>query len=305
MVATPEKPLGRMTARKIGTGQPRNIRLWGLDAPPGSTAEGLLKHYLGSLAGVDRLKAKKAELASSVELTPIGVQKAATDFSFREIVPGLQKGRLAVQRAKQEVAGRRAKLAPPKSDPTDMAAALRRQEIRTMMRAMDTKARDAFLKQNGKFTGLDPEIRQALVEMPASVSGITEGFRDGLVNESMQSAYGPELDQIAEPERAIEITSSALGETSEEVRREAIAVDPAFADPDVYCARSDAGCGRCRRALVEEVHRERRRGRARREMGSKRQDPQLGEGFGRRHRQRDLCRDRRRIRQTEIGRTDI
>jgi hypothetical protein len=48
MVATPEKPLGRMTARKTGAGQSRRIRLWDLDAPPGSTAEVLLKTYLGA-----------------------------------------------------------------------------------------------------------------------------------------------------------------------------------------------------------------------------------------------------------------
>jgi hypothetical protein len=148
-----------------------------------------------------------------------------------------------VQWARQEVATRRAKLVPPKFDPTDMAAALRRQEIRTMMRGKDQKGRDAFLKQNGKFTGLDPEIRQALVEMPASVSGITESFRDGLLNEAMQSAHSPELDQIAELERAIEITASALGETNEEIRREAIAVDPAFADPDIYAARATQATG--------------------------------------------------------------
>ncbi|MFY9957727.1 hypothetical protein [Bradyrhizobium sp.] len=108
---------------------------------------------------------------------------------------------------------------------------------------MDQKARDAFLKQNGKFTGLDPEIRQAIVEMPASISGITESFRDGLLNEAMQSAYGPELDKIAELERAIEITASALVETSEEVRREAIAADPAFADPDLYQTRATQAAG--------------------------------------------------------------
>jgi hypothetical protein len=243
MVGTPERPIGRMTVRKNATGAPRRIRLWDLSPEPNSTAEGLLKIYMGALAGIDRLEGKKSELAQSPELTPIGVQRGAVDFAFREIVPTFEKGKLAITQARQEVAGRRAKLAPPKSDPTDMAAALRRQEIRTMLRGMDTKGRDAFLKQAGKFTGMDPEVRMALVEMPASMSGITDGFRDGLLNEAMQSAYGPELDQISELERAIEICASALGETSEEVRREAIEVDAGFADPDIYAARSKQAAG--------------------------------------------------------------
>jgi hypothetical protein len=83
-----------MTPRKIGAGQSRNIRLWDLDAPPGSTAEGLLKHYLGSLAGVDRLEAKKAELATSAELTPVGVQKQAVEFGFRELSPAYRRAAL-------------------------------------------------------------------------------------------------------------------------------------------------------------------------------------------------------------------
>ena len=43
---TPQKPVGRMSARKGGTG--RNIRLWDLDAPEGSTAAELLKAYQGA-----------------------------------------------------------------------------------------------------------------------------------------------------------------------------------------------------------------------------------------------------------------
>jgi hypothetical protein len=230
-----------MSARKGGTG--RSIRLWDLDAAPGSTAETLLKTYLGALAGVDKLDAKKAELANSAEFTPVGIQKGAVDYAFREIVPQFQKGRLAIQRAKQEVAARRAKLVPPAVDKTDAAGALRRQEVRALVRGMDNKSRDNFLKQNGGFTGLDPEIRAALIEMPASMSGISESFRGELLNQAMQSAYGPELDQIAELERAIEITASAVGESSEAIRHEAVAADPTNADPDVYAARATQAAG--------------------------------------------------------------
>ena len=99
------------------------------------------------------------------------------------------------------------------------------------------------MKQNGGFTGLNPEIRAALIEMPASMSNISESFRGELLNQAMQSAYGAELDQISELERAIEITASALGETSEEVRRQAIEADPTNSDADVYAARSTQAAG--------------------------------------------------------------
>ncbi|MFY9957728.1 hypothetical protein [Bradyrhizobium sp.] len=88
-----------MTARKTGPGQPRRIKLWDMDAAPGSTAESLLKVYMASLDGIDRLEARKAELATSAEFTPAGIQKQSVDWAFRNVVPEFEKGRLAIQRA--------------------------------------------------------------------------------------------------------------------------------------------------------------------------------------------------------------
>ena len=56
-----------------------------------------------------------------------------------EVVPGFHKGRLAIAQAKQEVAARRAKLTPPTVDKSDAAGALRRQEIRALVRSLDQK----------------------------------------------------------------------------------------------------------------------------------------------------------------------
>ena len=186
MVATPERPLGRMTARKNGAGQARNIRLWDQDAKPGTTAESLLKHYLASLDGIDRIEAKKAELTNSAEFTPAGIQKQAVDFAFREVVPGHQKGRHAIQRAKQEVAARRERLIPPKSDPADAAGAISRMEIRTWLRGLPQGERDKVTRAEN----IDPQISAAIIEAPAVMTGVADSHRDNLLNKAMQGAYG-------------------------------------------------------------------------------------------------------------------
>src|SRR5258706_5625101 len=237
----PNQPIGRMTLRKnaAGDGQKPRVRLWTLGSPKeGSTAEKLLKHYQRVFENVDRLDAKKKELSTSAELTEIGRQRQALDFAFSAVMPDVLKGKRTLAKALQEAATKRSKLQTPKSDPTDLAAALRRQELRSIMRAMDNKARDAFLKQNGRFSGLDPEIRQAITEMPASLSGVSESVRDDFLREAMESVNAPALEEINELERAIEIAASALEEGRNDIHREAIAVDPGYADPDRFEARA-------------------------------------------------------------------
>jgi len=230
-----------MTLRKNapGDGQKPRIRLWTLPTPSeGSTADKLLKHYLRTFENVDRWDAKKAELKANAELTDIGKQRAALDFGFGAIMPDNLNARRTLRKAQQEVATRRSKLQQPKSDPTDLAAALRRQEIRGIMRSLDDKGRDEFLRKNGLLTGLNPEIRQALIEMPPTLSGISQAKHDEFMSEATEALNGPALEEIHTLERAIEIAASALEEGRGEIQREAIAVDPGYADPDRFEAKA-------------------------------------------------------------------
>jgi hypothetical protein len=171
-------------------------------------------------------------------LTDIGKQRAALDFGFGAVMPDILKGQRALRKAEQEVATRRGQLQQPKADPADMAAALRRQELRSVLRGMDNQARDKFLKDNGRLSGLDPEIRQAILEMPASMSGVPQTTRDQLLREAVEELNGPALDEIHALEQAIEIAASALEEGKSDIQRAAVEIDPGFADPDRFEARA-------------------------------------------------------------------
>lgn len=233
-------PIGRMTLRRntAGDGQKARIRLWSIGVPKeGTTQDKLLKHYLRTFENVDALDARKKELKGNAELTELGRQRKALDFAFGSIMPDTLRGRRTLQKAAMEVASKRAKLKTPTADPSDFAAALRRQELRAALRAMDNKSRDDFLKQHGQLSGLDPEISLAITEQPAALSGVSESLRDDFLRQSVESGNAALLEEINDLERAIEIASSAIKEASDEVQREAIAVDVGFADPDRFQAR--------------------------------------------------------------------
>jgi hypothetical protein len=185
-----QKPQGRMTLRRnaIGDGQRPRIRLWSLGDPPeNSTLAKLQKHYLRTFENIDRIDAKKAELARNQDLTDIGRQRAALDFSFTDAMPDVLRSKRALAKAMQEAATMRSKLKTPKADPADMAAALRRQELRQAMRTMDAKTRDKFLNANGRLDGLNPEILLAIVEMPATMSGVSDTMHDDFMRQAPQS----------------------------------------------------------------------------------------------------------------------
>jgi hypothetical protein len=89
-----------------------------------------MDRYLGALGAIDRLDQRRKEIAADARYTPTGQKEEAEKFVFSELVPEFYKGRLEIRKAKREAADRRARLQPPKADPTDMAAALRRWELR-------------------------------------------------------------------------------------------------------------------------------------------------------------------------------
>jgi hypothetical protein len=144
----------------------------------------------------------------------------------------MHRGRIELAKARQEVETRRAAMAPPKADPADAAGAVRRQEIRTFMRGLDDKGRDAFLKKSKG----DAEVVQAIIEQPAALSGVRDSLRDLILNEAMEAAYSPQIAELQMLEEAIEVAASAIEGGRAEAQAEAAAVDPALRDPDQFNA---------------------------------------------------------------------
>jgi hypothetical protein len=231
------QPRGRMTVRPqvAGDGQQRRMKLITIDAKPGTTAEVLFRHYEAAQAAIPKLDAQKAKLASNQNFTDLGRQKQAVDYAFRELLPEFQKGRLAIRKAQQEVAAKRDKLVKPKADPADDAAARRRQEIRQHLLSLpDEQARHKMLREEGLFSGLNPELALAVIEMSPRYSGVSAFDCDEIIKRQEEALNGPALAEIQELEQAIDIAASAIETCRDEIRKETIKADPKFADDDEF-----------------------------------------------------------------------
>lgn len=208
------KPLGRMTIRKglVSEGKSRIIGLWNIEAKPGSTVERLQGAYLAGLDAVDQFDAKRESLAKDTRYTDQGRKEQLLDFAAKDLAKHLRRGRDIVERAKQDLAQRRANLKPPTADKTDVAGAILRQEIRQQLKSMGASDLSMLLAQQG--ANLDPNVALAIIETPmeltATLTGVTASQREVILDRHLRSTYGEAVDDIDEIERAIEKASQAV-----------------------------------------------------------------------------------------------
>jgi hypothetical protein len=207
-------PKGRTTIRKGGsltglTGQKsRRVRLWEYDAKPGTTLAKLESAYLAGLNAVDRAEERTKANAASGKFTPDGVKQDTMQFALNELVPSLHRARTTIQKARAEVAERKSKLTLQGPDKTDVAAAIRRQEIRQFLRDMKPEQQSKFFgSQEGR---LPPEILAAVLEMPPELSGVPNTRHTLLMEEAIKAQHGGEAEEIAQLEEAITVAESTV-----------------------------------------------------------------------------------------------
>jgi hypothetical protein len=120
-------PKGRMTIRKNASAQAApNMKLWDVDAAPGTTVAKLEEAYLAALDVIDKLEAHRTAAAASGRFTEAGLMQDARRFALAQLAPALHRGRLEIQAAKKEAAESRAKLTLQPTDRTDLVGAMRR-----------------------------------------------------------------------------------------------------------------------------------------------------------------------------------
>jgi hypothetical protein len=99
---------------------------------------------------------------------------------------------------------KRKAVAMPKFDPADVVGFLRRQELRSALRAMSSGQRALHLS--------NPEFADACLEQPAALSGlhVVEGqpgedasLLETTKNQRLETLFGPQLAEIAELEKTI------------------------------------------------------------------------------------------------------
>lgn len=166
-------PKGRNTIRRGGsvtgaTGQTsRMIKRWRFDPKPDTTLARLEAAYMSGLDAVDRIEERAAINKTSGKFTREGARDDVLRYALNELVPGLHKARMAIRRARAEVAERRSKLKIEGPDKSDVAAAFRRMEARTFLREMKDAEQ---LKYFARYGDDQPsEVAAAVLQMPPRV----------------------------------------------------------------------------------------------------------------------------------------
>src|SRR5262245_28037339 len=158
-------PKGRQTIRKEGG---RRTRLWELSDSKNPTVKKLEAVYMSGLDAMERIEARHAANKADPRFTPDGVRDDLLKFILADAVPVLHKGRMAIKKARADVAERRSKLRIKGPDKADIAGALRRMEIRTFLREMKGDEQTKYFVSHGD--SLPAEVAMAILELPPEFS---------------------------------------------------------------------------------------------------------------------------------------
>jgi hypothetical protein len=220
---------GRNTIRRNGsatgaTGQTsRIIKRWRSNAEPNTLLARLEAAYMAGLDAVDRIEERTQNNKTSGKFTREGARDDVLNHALNSLIPDLHKARLTIKRAKAEVAERKSKLKIEGPDPSDIAAAFRRMEIRTRLREMkDAEQREYFAKYGDN---LPSEVAAAVLELPPEYSGVMTPEHERVAQHALAARHGAEIGEIAELEESIAVTDSVIEIARDELRLEVGGID--------------------------------------------------------------------------------
>ena len=175
------------------------------------------KAFNTSLSAVEALMSKSADMRATGKFSQQGLTDEIRGAAQAATVPVLRRASEAVERARNDLKQRRAALAVPKPDPTNVAEAIMRGEMRTWLRGLpQTQAVQALLND-----AVDDRMLQAAFEAPAIMSGLTDQDRDMVQTRLVERRFGPELERVNELEEAVTVANSAVEIALYQLRQEA------------------------------------------------------------------------------------
>jgi hypothetical protein len=121
---------------------------------------------IAALAASEQFSGHKVALAADRRMTPLGQSQALKDALTQNHGKQWARAKAPVAKARAEVKARRAALVIKAVDPTNFAAAVERQEIRSWVRQLDQGVRGSVV-----LATKDKRILEAVVSAPPELSG--------------------------------------------------------------------------------------------------------------------------------------
>ncbi|TGP50417.1 hypothetical protein EN873_24950 [bacterium M00.F.Ca.ET.230.01.1.1] len=152
---------------------------------------------------------RAAAIKADPSFTEVGRQKTIRDEAAKTYLPGLKAAFAPIAKALADSKMARAALSAsvfPQPDPTNIAAALERQEIRALVRGMKPAERMAFIGASR-----DERIADAVFSAPPALSGLLDEqfgqLRDLVMNRRVKEG---QVAGIQEAEEAAEAAQAAM-----------------------------------------------------------------------------------------------
>jgi hypothetical protein len=175
---------------------------WGPESPRLLAAKVALERVLDAN---DAVRAQHAKIGSDPKLTAIGRQDAIRRYVIDKAAEEQYRAVRSVAEMRARVDRWRKELSPKAPDKSDVTAAVVRSEMRQMLRSMTPNARAAMLTS----ADVDPTLIQAVLEVPNSLSGITDRIRADVVKAAISRSYPKQLTEIEQCEDAIALVDAA------------------------------------------------------------------------------------------------
>lgn len=152
-----------------------------------------------------KIRAKALDVSKDTHRTALGKRDVMQKY-VGENAHELVRARKAGDTLRAKIAERRAKLLPAAPDPSNVASAMLRSEIRQMLRGMKNHGDrlKALLA-----TDADTTFLEAVLEAPNAMSGITDDQRELIQTSAMERLHPGALAAIEAAEEAIELVDVA------------------------------------------------------------------------------------------------
>jgi hypothetical protein len=213
----------RVTIRRNPPGNrtPRYVEPWALpEAKDGTPLAKLERAFFSALEAVDAIETHKAEAVASKKFTDEGVIADALEFAASKLAPQLKRAKHVVDKAREELAAKRAKLTLKAADKTDAAGQMRRLYKLDKFNALPDSERGALISGGIESGNLDPDLRQAIFEM-GDCAKVFASDVDRLRDQTLRAQYGDDaVDEIAELETAVATADMAITASREEIAQD-------------------------------------------------------------------------------------
>jgi len=161
-------------------------------------------------------RAAKENAAKSGTLNDRGIVEVGRDYVKKSVAFDLRQAIIRHRDATNKLAERRAALAKPAIDKTDIVGALMRRELREQFRGMDDASKTARLT-----IAPHPDVVAAVLEDTTGLlTGVSDTVREAMVSAHLETSAADEVAMLRREAEVLGIVGMALEAVQKDVRAE-------------------------------------------------------------------------------------